>query len=103
MEHPKQYTEEQKSHFQQVFQKRKKRRITVFIIAMSLLIGVFFTYPSFILFGMPKHVWGPGFTLVILGLLLIIFLDWRCPVCKGLMGDVFQSRFCPKCGYKFKE
>jgi hypothetical protein len=103
MDHLKEYTKEQKSHFQQAFQKRKKRRITVFIIAMSLLIGVFFTYPSFILFGMPKHVWSPGFTLVILGLLLIIFLDWRCPVCKGLMGDVFQSRFCPKCGYKFRE
>jgi len=103
MEHPKQYTEEQISQFQQVFQKRKKRRITVFIIAMSLLIGVFFTYPSFVLFGMPKHVWGPIFTLVILGLIIFIIVDWRCPVCRGLMGDVFQSRFCPKCGYKFKD
>lgn len=103
MGHPEKYTEEQKSQFQHVFQKRKKRRITVFFIAMTLLIGAFFTYPSFILFGMPKHVWGPVFTLVIIGLLLFIFFDWRCPVCKGLMGDVFQSKFCPKCGYKFMD
>ena len=103
MEHSKQYTEEQKNQFQEAFQKRKKRRITVFVIAMSLLIGVSLTYPSFVLFGMPKHVWGPVFTLVILGLLFFIFLDWRCPVCNGLMGDVFQSKFCPKCGYQFKE
>jgi hypothetical protein len=103
MEHPGKYTEEQKSQFQQAFQKRKKRRITVFVIAMSLLIGAFFTYPSFVLFGMSKHVWGPVFTLVILGLLLFIIIDWRCPVCKGLMGDVFQTKFCSKCGYKFKD
>ena len=103
MEPSEQYTDEQNRQFQQEFQKRKKRRITVFIIAMSLLIGVFFTYPSFVLFGMPKHVWGPIFTLVILGLIIFIIVDWRCPVCKGMMGDVFQSRFCPKCGYKFKD
>ena len=103
MEHTEKYTEEQKSQFQEAFHKRKKRRITVFFIAMTLLIGAFFTYPSFILFGMPKHVWGPVFTLVIIGLLLFIIIDWRCPVCKGLMGDVFQSKFCPKCGYKFMD
>lgn len=55
MTHSEQYSEEQKNQFQQAFHKRKKRRITVFIIAMSLLIGVFFTYPGFVLFGMPKH------------------------------------------------
>jgi len=103
MEYPEQYTEEQKKHFQQAFQKRKKRRITVFIITMSLLIGAFFSFPNFILFGLPKHVWGPVFTLVILGLLIFIIIDWRCPVCKGLMGDVFQTKFCPKCGYKFRD
>jgi hypothetical protein len=103
MEHPQQYTEEQMIQFQQTFQKRKKRRITVFIIAMSLLIGALFTWPDFVLFGIPKNVWGPIFTLMILGLIIFIVVDWRCPVCKGLMGDVFQTRFCPKCGYKFKD
>jgi hypothetical protein len=102
MVHAEQYSEEQKSQFQQAFHKRKKRRITVFIFAMTLLVGALFTYPSFVLFGMPKHVWGPVFTLVIIGLLLFIYFDWRCPACKGLMGDVFQSKFCPKCGYKFE-
>lgn len=70
---------------------------------MSLLIAAFFTMPSFVLFGMPKHVWGLPFTLLIIGLLLFIVIDWRCPVCKGFMGDVFQTKFCPKCGYKFKD
>jgi rubrerythrin len=88
MEHPEQYTEEQERHFRQEFQKRKKRRIT---------------YPNFVLFGMPKHVWGPIFTLVILGLIIFIIVDWRCPVCKGLMGEVFQTKFCPKCGFKLMD
>jgi hypothetical protein len=103
MGHSKQYTEEQKRHFQQEFQKRKKRRLTVFFIVIGLMIGALFTYPNFVLFGMPKTVWGPVFTLVILGLLLVIIIDWRCPVCNGLMGDVFQTKFCPRCGYKFRD
>ena len=103
MEPSEQYTDEQNRQFQQEFQKRKKRRLLVFIIAMGLMIGALFTFPDFVLFGMQKSVWGPVFTLLIIGLLIFIFIDWRCPVCKGLMGDVFQSKFCPKCGYKFKD
>lgn len=103
MNHPEPYMEDQRRHFQQEFQKRKKRRITVFTIAMGLLIGALFTFPKFNLFGLPKHVWGPAFTTVIIGLLIFIIIDWRCPVCKGLMADVFQSKFCPKCGYEFKD
>jgi hypothetical protein len=103
MEHTAQYTEEQKRQFQQEFHKRKKRRLMVFIIAMGFMIGALFTFPNFILFGLPKHVWGPVFTLIILGLLIFIIIDWRCPVCKGFMGDVFQTKFCPKCGYKFRD
>ncbi len=97
------YSKEQRRFFQQEFQKRRKRRLTVFIIAMGLMIGAFFTFPDFVLLGMPKHVWGPVFTLLIIGLLIFIIIDWRCPVCKGIMGDVFQTKFCPKCGYKFQD
>ena len=103
MESPEPYTEDQISQFHEEYQKRKKRRITVFIIAMSLLIGALFTFPKFNLLGLPKHVWGPVFTAVIIGLLIFIIIDWRCPVCKGSMADVFQSKFCSKCGYEFKD
>jgi hypothetical protein len=97
------YSKEQRRFFQQEFQKRRKRRLMVFIIAMGLMIGAFFTFPDFVLFGMQKTVWGPVFTLLIIGLLIFIIIDWRCPVCKGIMGDVFQTKFCPKCGYKFQD
>jgi hypothetical protein len=103
MEHPEQSPKNQKEDFKHEFEKRKKRRIAVSVFIMVLLIGALFTYPRFELFGIPKHIWGSILSFVIIGLILFIALDWRCPVCKGLMGDVFQTKFCPKCGYKFRD
>jgi len=96
------YTDQQKSHFREEFSRRKKRRLATSFIVLFLMIGVtILTFPRFVLFGMPKYVWGPVFTLIVMGGLFYIIIDWRCPVCNGILGNVFSTNFCSKCGFSF--
>lgn len=86
------------------FKKRKSIRIWISVIALSLMIGVtFLAFPSWELFGMPKLTWAPFFYLIMFGLLIGIGVFWRCPSCNGLLGDAFNTKYCPKCGIKFNE
>jgi len=79
-------------------------RIAVFVTILSLLIIVsVLGFPSWKLFGMEKMTWAPVFYIIMFGLIIIIAFVWRCPVCNGLLGDVFNAKFCSKCGFKFYE
>jgi len=86
----------------EIFKKRKRIRIITALSAIFLMIAiVLLAFPSWELFGMPKRTWAPFFYLIMFAHLLGIGLTWRCPGCNGLLGDVFNTRFCPKCGLKF--
>lgn len=96
--------EEEHLKIKSKYLKRKRIRIWIMFIALFLLIGVtVLAFPSWELFGMPKIVWAPFFYLILFALLIGIGVFWRCPACNGLLGDVFSSKYCPKCGYKFDE
>ena len=96
------YSEEQKKKFIEEFRKKRQRRIATSIILLILLVTVpALAYPSFVLFGLPKYVWGTVFTGIIMCGLFFIIIDWRCPACNGILGDVFNTKFCSKCGFKF--
>ena len=88
--------------YQEVFQKRKKFRLITMFSALFLMIAiVLLAFPSWILFGMPKLVWAPFFYLIMFAHLIGIGLTWRCPSCNGILGDVFNTRYCSKCGLNF--
>jgi len=85
-----------------IFQKRRKIRILTAGAAIALMAGVVILSDSnWNLFGMPKRVWAPYFYLALFIHLIGIAFTWRCPGCNGLLGDVFSTRFCPKCGMNF--
>jgi transcriptional regulator with XRE-family HTH domain len=90
--------------YRKVFAIRKKIRITTFILVILLMISiVILAFPSWVLWGMPKQVWAPYFYLLIIGHIVGIAITWRCPGCNGLLGDVFNTKYCSKCGLKFLE
>jgi len=96
------YSEDDIKKFKEKFRKRRSMRIGIFVLILFLLIGVtLLAFPSWELFGMKKLTWAPFFYLLMFGLITSIALIWRCPACNGLLGDVFTSKFCPKCGFKF--
>lgn len=84
------------------FRRRKTYRIVTFSFVIFIMIAVvILAFPSWILFGMPKMVWAPFFYLIIFAHLIGIGIMWRCPSCNSLLGDVFNSRYCSKCGLQF--
>lgn len=84
------------------FFKRRKIRIWIMAIALFLMIMVtMLAFPSWELFGMPKLIWAPFFYLAMFSLLIGIGIFWRCPACNGLLGDVFNTKYCSKCGHEF--
>ena len=98
------YTEEQRQLFLAEFQRRLKRRKITSITIISLLIGILIlSFPHFILFGIPKSVWGPWYVFAIVAGLVFIIVDWRCPACNGILGDFLSTKYCSKCGFKFEE
>jgi transcriptional regulator with XRE-family HTH domain len=80
-----------------MFEKRKQIRIFTFAFAIFLLAAALLLLLS----GIPKLNWAPFFYLFFLLDLIVIGLTWRCPGCNGLLGDVFNMKYCPKCGLEF--
>lgn len=96
-------TEEDRK-FRQIFERRKQIRIGTFVSAMIFMfLIIILGFPTWNLFGMPKQTWGPFFYLIMAIHIAGIFVYWRCPVCNGLLGDVFNIHSCSKCGYKFDD
>ena len=96
------YSEEQVKKYREEFKKRRSQRITIFVVALVFLILVgLFIMPLMDMLGVPRFVWAPFFYLFMFGILIAIALVWRCPVCNGLLGDVFNTKYCSKCGFKF--
>ncbi len=97
-------TTEEIKKYCEIFVRRRSIRISIFITILLLMIIIFtLGFPSWNLFGMEKMTWTPLFYLIIFGLIIIIAFVWRGPVCNGLLGDVFNTKFCSKCGFKFYE
>ena len=94
--------EEKLNEYRKIFEKRKKFRLITFYAAIGLMIAIaLLGFPSWKIFGMPKHVWSPFFYLLMFAHLIGIVLTWRCPGCNRILGDVFNTRFCSYCGLRF--
>lgn len=89
--------DEELKKLRQTFRQRRQVRIITFIAALFLL----FITLVLIFSGIPKMRWAPFIYILFFIDFIVIGLTWRCPGCNGLLGDVFNARYCPKCGLKF--
>jgi len=88
---------EQLRQLRRSFERRKKLRLLTFVSGLAVLAVAFILLVA----GIPKLYWAPFFYIFFFTDLIIIGLIWRCPGCNGLLGDVFNVRYCSKCGLKF--
>ena len=88
---------EQLAKIRKVFEKRKQTRILTFFFAVILLI----TTLVLLISGLPKHIWAPYIYLLFFADVIVIGITWRCPGCNSILGDVFNIKYCNKCGLKF--
>jgi transcriptional regulator with XRE-family HTH domain len=100
---PWQFSEEEIGLYREIFKRKRSIRIAIFVIGMSLMLAAAATFPHFRFLGMAKSTWAPFLYVIMFGLIIGIGLVWRCPACNAHLGDPFISKFCPKCGFKFKE
>ena len=96
------YSELEKNKFIEEFQRRRARRIVIFVVALVFLLLVgFVAMPLMDHLEVQRQFWAPFVYLVMFAIIIAIAAVWRCPVCNGLLGDVFTTRYCSKCGFKF--
>lgn len=96
------FTKEEIKKIRIEFENRRKRRIGLFVFALTFLLIVgFFALPLMDHLSIPRMVWAPFVYLVMFAILIAIAFIWRCPACNGLLGDVFTTKYCSKCGFKF--
>ena len=94
--------EEEILELRKIFRRRRRIRLIIAFTAIILMIAVLLlAYPSWRLFGLHKNIWAPYFYLVMFALLIGIALIWKCPGCNALLGDIFNTKYCSKCGLKF--
>ncbi len=53
--------------------------------------------------GVPIPVLGPFCFIVILGVLVFSFMNWRCPSCGSYLGKKINPRYCSHCGVQLCE
>ncbi|MDX2444083.1 MAG: hypothetical protein QNK30_09815 [Bacteroidales bacterium] len=98
------HSEEEINKYRETFRKRKSIRIGIFLTALFLMISItLLAFPSWELFGMPKLTWAPFFYIIMFALIISSSVFWRCPACNGRLGDIFNTRYCSKCGVKFSD
>lgn len=96
------HTPEQIEEIRKEFKKRKEQRLILFYIFLAILLATgIIMIPLMGYLGISKLIWAPPVYIIFFVLLALIACLWRCPVCNALLGDVFTTRFCPKCGFRF--
>lgn len=89
--------ERELDQFRSTFRKRKRIRLILAASAMAIMAAAVIL----LLTDIPRRYWAPfiyGFMFMIL---FGIGLTWRCPSCNAILGDVFNTRYCSKCGLHF--
>ena len=94
-----QYAEQQLQEFRSEFAKRRKRQLLMLIplIAVFLLFGTVDEATGATPIG-PAAIILPLAFVIILGILVFSFTNWRCPACNKYLGKGISPRFCSKCG-----
>lgn len=96
-------SEKEDGKIKQEFLKRRSRRITLFVFALFFLLIVgFVAIPLMEMLQVAKYYWAPFVYLVMFGVIISIAYVWRCPVCNAMLGNVFTTKYCSKCGFKFE-
>ena len=83
------------------FKKPRTIRIALMIAALTVLLGVAASFPTFRIFGLSKLTWAPFLYIFMFGVIISIGLVWRCPACGASLGSPFNTRLCPHCGFKY--
>lgn len=96
------HTPEQLEEIRREFNKRKRYRLIFFytFLAVLLVTGIVLL-PLMGWLGIPKLIWAPPVYIILFLLLALIVFWWRCPVCNATLGNVFSTKFCPGCGFRF--
>ncbi len=99
------YADRQKALIKTEFAARRRNQILVSIplIAMIVLLVVSGENPDQAVLGMPVTVWGPVFTVFLVGGIGFSLYNWRCPACKKYLGKSINPRFCSTCGATLAE
>ena len=96
------YTEKEIKNFREEYHRRRSKRIILFYLTLAALVVIgIIIMPFMDAIGMPRRVWGPFAYAFIFGLILASAYVWKCPACKSQLGDIFSTKYCPKCGLKF--
>lgn len=80
--------------------KFQRRRVMRTVIAFSAALVLLLAALASILSWVPKHVWGLIYYVLMCLHLIAILIVWRCPGCNAVLGEVFSTHYCNKCGLR---
>jgi len=87
------------------YARRRKNQMVVTIPLFAILIGFYLgqNREAGTIMGLPAQFVAPVFIVVVLGALVVSFLNWRCPACKKYLGRTFNPKHCHSCSAALHE
>lgn len=80
------------------YQRRRRRRTVAVVVAFVLLFfGI--SMVAQMIGDRPAQI---GAILIVVGLLVFVWRDWRCPACSKRLGPELQHKECPHCGARLQ-
>ena len=96
------HSDDEVKKIRETYIKRRSLRIRIFVFTLVFLIIVgAILLPVMDNLGIPRRTWAPFVYFIMFIIIIAITFVWRCPVCNALLGDIFNTKFCSKCGFKF--
>lgn len=80
------------------FGKRRTRQYVAIVPAIVMVVAAVIAKHHGSFLGLEMSVVGPIAAIVVGGVLVFSFVNWRCPACNGYLGRGASPKFCRKCG-----
>ena len=85
-----------------VYQRRRYQITGLVLVVVFALLALVARLSGSTLPGLSFSFWGPLAALVLLGKIVFLLVNWRCPRCNAPMGSTYNPRYCSGCGISFR-
>jgi hypothetical protein len=86
------------------FKRRRSRQLIATVPTIAAMLPLIFAHESngYLFLGIPITLLLPISLVIIIGMLIFSFTNWRCPSCNGYLGKRISPKYCSKCGIQLQ-
>ena len=97
------YTDQQRAGFKHAYARRLRKQLLMIVLLFAVMAPLPLIEDSATFFGLSGAVVGPiSFVAIVIGWVIFIGRNWRCPACENYLGRALNPRNCHRCGIELR-